>query len=66
LTELESRQQQVAEQEMLLEKNKARLSDEFDRKMVEMREASRRLKEEYQHQLQLEKNKQKDTEDRYK
>ena len=49
----------------MLEKNKARLADEFDRKMVEMREASRRLKEEYQHQLQLEKNKQKDVDDRY-
>ena len=54
----------MSEEEQLLEQKKTHLADEFDRKMMEMREASRRLKEEYQHQLQIEKNKQKDGEER--
>ncbi|XP_066916000.1 centrosomal protein of 120 kDa-like [Clytia hemisphaerica] len=65
LSELQLKQRQVNEEEQLLEKKKAHLADEFDRKVCEMREASKRLKEEYQHQLQIEKNKQKEVEERY-
>ena len=52
------------DQEELLEKAKIKLAEEFDRKMLETREASRRMREEHQHQLHLGKNQQKDAEDR--
>ena len=61
---MESRQRQVVDQEELLEKAKINLAEEFDRKMLETREASRRMREEHQHQLHLGKNQQKDAEDR--
>lgn len=65
MLELERRQRQVAEQEEHVEKSKVKLADEFDRKMVEMREASRRLEEDFRHQLNLERSKQKDAEERF-
>ncbi|XP_057309454.1 centrosomal protein of 120 kDa-like [Hydractinia symbiolongicarpus] len=66
LTELDEREKQVSQMETNLQRNEQLLAEEYERKTVEMREASRRLKEEYQHQLHLERLKYTDLEERFR
>ena len=55
LINLDQREKQIKDKEELLERSERKLSDEYERKTIELREASRRVKEEYEHQLHLEK-----------
>lgn len=66
LTELDEREKQVRQMETNLQRNEQLLAEQYERKTVEMREASRRLKEEYQHQLHLERIKYTDLEERFR
>lgn len=50
---------------MQLQRNSESLTTEYDRKMVELREASRRLKEDYEHQLNLERTRYDDLQQRF-
>lgn len=65
LTELEKRQKQIEEREGELQRNSKNLAAEYDRKMIELREASRRVKENYEHQLNLERARYDDLQQRF-
>lgn len=57
LTDLEKRERLLASKEHEVERLKSDLEHEHERKMTELREASRRLKDDCDHQVQLEKKK---------
>lgn len=64
MQDLEKREKYIISKEDELTKKQESLQQEFERKTIEMREASRLLKQEYEHQLNLEKRKANDTEER--
>ena len=64
MQDLEKREKYIISKEDELTKKQESLQQEFERKTIEMREASRLLKQEYEHQLNLEKRKANDTGER--
>uniref|UniRef100_A0A0B6ZYD3 C2 domain-containing protein n=2 Tax=Arion vulgaris TaxID=1028688 RepID=A0A0B6ZYD3_9EUPU len=63
LTDLERREKKLAVSEHEVMKLRSDLQREHDRKLMEMKEASRRLKEDCDHQVELQKMKMKELED---
>ena len=55
LTDLEKRERSLAANEQEVTRLRADLEREHERKMTEMREASRRMREDFEHQVNLEK-----------
>ena len=64
MQDLEKREKFIVSKEDELTKKQQNLQQEFERKTIEMREASKLLKQEYEHQLNLEKRKTNDIEER--
>lgn len=60
ITDLEKREKQLSANEHEVLRLKKDLEREHERKMTEMREASRRMKEDFEHQVQMEKAKAKE------
>jgi hypothetical protein len=57
LNEVEKREKKIAQEEVRLARIKSDLNHEYEQKLIEMREASKRVQEKADHQVSMQKNK---------